>query len=239
MAQHARGVARGRAREHPAEGHDLRDRLAAVLVGDVLDHAVAALHREVDVDIRHRDALGVQEPLEQQVVLERVHVGDPQRVGDDRAGGRATPGAHRDPVVLRELDEVPDDQEVGREAHLLDHAQLHLEPLDRGRRRRVAVALAQPLVGAPAEVALLVLALRARGSAGSASCRARSRPGTARRSRASWRSTRATRRSRPPSRPSPSNRTRSCRTTASARSACSSSARRGAPCGGRSARGVR
>ena len=95
-----------------------------VLVGHVADHAVAPLHREVDVDVRHRDALGVQEALEQQVVRERVDVGDLQRVGDDRAGRRAAPGPHRDAVVLGELDEVPDDQEVGVEAHPVDHLEL-------------------------------------------------------------------------------------------------------------------
>jgi hypothetical protein len=42
-----------------------------------------------------------------------------------------------DAVVLREADEVPDDQEVAREVHLLDDAQLQRQP----RRVRVAVDL--------------------------------------------------------------------------------------------------
>ena len=67
-AEHARRVAGGRAREHLAEGDDLRDRLAPVLLGHVAHHPLAAAHREVDVDVRHRHALGVQEALEQQVV---------------------------------------------------------------------------------------------------------------------------------------------------------------------------
>ena len=137
--EHARRVARGRAREHAAEGDDLRDAVAAVLVGDVAHDAVAALDREVDVDVRHRHALGVQEALEQQVVGERVDLGDVERVGDDRAGRRAAPGPDRDARVLGELDEVPDDQEVAREAHVLDHGELHLEPLDRLGRKRVAI----------------------------------------------------------------------------------------------------
>ena len=51
--------------------------------------------REVDVDVRHRDALGVEEALEEQVVRQRVDVGDVQRVGDDRAGRRAAPQGPR------------------------------------------------------------------------------------------------------------------------------------------------
>ena len=191
--EHAGGVARGGARVHAAEGDDLGDRLAPVLVGHVLDHAVAALDREVDVDVRHRDALGVEEALEQQLVLDRVDVGDLQAVGDDRAGRRAAPRADGDAAVLGELDEVPDDQEVGREAHLLDHAQLHLEPLDGLGGRRVAVAACAAPRGRAGAGTPPRARRRASRSAGSASCRAPSRPRSARRSRAWWRSTPATR----------------------------------------------
>ena len=75
-AEHAGGVAGRGARRHLAEGDDLRDRLAAVLLGDVADHALAAADREVDVDVRHRLAGRVEEALEEQVVGERVEVGD-------------------------------------------------------------------------------------------------------------------------------------------------------------------
>ncbi len=150
-SEHAGGVAGRRARRHLAEGDDLRDRLAAVLVGHVTDHALTAADREVDVDVRHRPAGGVQEALEQEVVLERVDVGDAEAVGDDRAGRGATARTDRDAVLLRVADEVPDDQEVRGEAHLLDHAELELEPGDGLGRRRVAVAAAQAFGGDAAE----------------------------------------------------------------------------------------
>ncbi len=123
---------------------------------------VAALDREVDVDVRHRDPLGVEEPLEQQAVLEWIDVGDAQREGNDRAGCRAASGTDRDPVVLGELDEVPDDQEVSAEAHRVDHRELDLEPLGRLGRHRVAVALAQPLLGQAAQVVDLARPVRRR-----------------------------------------------------------------------------
>ena len=157
-AEHAGGVAGRRARRHLAEGDDLGDRFAAVFLADVADHPLAAADREVDVDVRHRFAAGVEEALEDQVVGERVEVGDLEHVGDDRAGRRAAPGADGDPVLLRVVDEVPDDQEVGGEAHLLDHPELELHPLDRRGRRRVAVALAQPLGGDPPQHRLRLLA---------------------------------------------------------------------------------
>ena len=139
VAEHAGGVAGRRARRHLAEGDDLGDRLAPVLLLHVADHALAAADREVDVDVRHRLARRVEEALEQQVVGERVEVGDVERVGDDRAGGRAAARADGDPVLLRVADEVPDDQEVGVEAHLGDHAELELE-----RARRASAGSGSP-----------------------------------------------------------------------------------------------
>ena len=75
-------------RLHGAERDDLRDVLAAVFLGDVRDDLPAAPLAEVDVDIRQRHALGVEEALEVQVEVQRIDVGDPQAVGDQAAGRR-------------------------------------------------------------------------------------------------------------------------------------------------------
>ena len=68
-------------------------------VGDVLDDPVAALHAEVDVEVRHRDAFGIQEALEQQVVLDRIEIGDAERIGHQRAGAGAAARTHRHAVA--------------------------------------------------------------------------------------------------------------------------------------------
>ncbi len=109
-----------------AVGDDHGDPVLAVLVADVADHLAAPALVEVDVEVGHRDAVGVEEPLEQQPVDQRVEVGDPQRVGDDRARPRAATRAHPDALLLGPVDEVCDDQEVAREAHLEDDADLEL-----------------------------------------------------------------------------------------------------------------
>src|SRR5215204_2612877 len=119
----------GRLRGHRPEGDDLADRVAAVELRDVVDDLGAAVDAEVDVDVRHRDALGVEEALEEEVVLQGVDVGDLQAVGDERAGGRAAARADGDVPVLGELDEVPDDEEVAGEAHLLDGRDLGRDAL--------------------------------------------------------------------------------------------------------------
>ena len=129
--------------------------------GDVVDHPLAALDGEVDVDVGHRLAARVEEPLEEEVVLDRVDVGDLERVRGERAGGRAAAGADADPVHLREVDEVPDDQEVVGEAHLADRLQLELEPLAQLRRDLVVAAL-EPLVAELDEVVEGVAAVRGR-----------------------------------------------------------------------------
>ena len=81
-------------------------------VRDVLDDLAAPALAEVDVDVGQRHALGVQEALEDQVVLDRIDVGDPQAVGDEAAGRRPAARADRDALLARVADEIPDDQEV-------------------------------------------------------------------------------------------------------------------------------
>ena len=91
---------------------------------------------EVDVEVGHRHALLIQEPLEQQLVLQRVEAGDVQRIRDQRAGPRAAARSHRTAVALRPVDEVGNDQEVAGEAHLQDRLDLEVEPLDVARALR-------------------------------------------------------------------------------------------------------
>ncbi len=143
--EHAPGVAHRRARRHRPEGDDLRDAVSSVLLGDVVDDAVASLDSEVDVHVRHRLAAWVQEPLEEQVVADRVDVGDLEAVRGQRTRGAAATRADGDAVLVREADEVPDDQEVVREAHLADRLELELEPLLQ-LGRDLVVAPLQPVV---------------------------------------------------------------------------------------------
>ena len=127
--EHAPGIAHCGAGGHRRERDDLRHPVAPVLLGDVVDHALAALDGEVDVHVGHVLAGRVEEPLEHEPVAHRVDVGDPEAVGGERAGGAATARSDRDAVALGEVDEVGDDQEVVGEAHLAHRLELELEPL--------------------------------------------------------------------------------------------------------------
>src|SRR5918998_2009537 len=136
------------------EGDDLGDVLVpAVLVRDVLHHLGAPRYREVYVHVRHVYAVGVQEPLEEQGVVQRVEVRDPQSVGDDGPGRRPAPGTHRDLPVLRVLDEVPHDEKVVREPHITDGRELELQPpLHLGSLRPLPVARREPPLALLAQV---------------------------------------------------------------------------------------
>ena len=65
-------------------------------------------------------APGIEEPLEDQAVAQRVEIRYLQAVGNDRPGGAAAARAGSNAVLPGVSDQVPDDQEVGREAHLVD-----------------------------------------------------------------------------------------------------------------------
>ena len=86
-SQNARTVFDGRLRLDGGVGDDLGYSLFAVFLRGVSDHVRASPFVEIDVDIRHRDAFGIQESLEEQSVFDRIEFGDSQRVGNHGAGG--------------------------------------------------------------------------------------------------------------------------------------------------------
>ncbi|MCG3774995.1 MAG: hypothetical protein JW395_1823 [Nitrospira sp.] len=114
-------VFNGRTGGQRIERDDLRNLIATVLLRHILDHFAAPVHAEIDVDVRHADAFRIQEALKQQAVLHRVHVGNRHGVADQTAGRRTAPWAYRNADGFRITDEVPDDEEVAGELHLLDH----------------------------------------------------------------------------------------------------------------------
>src|SRR5262249_3686317 len=126
---HAADVAQHPTRLQRAKGDDLRHSLAAIVLLDVADDLVAAILAEIDVEVRHRDTLRIEEALKQQAEADWIEVGDGQRIGDKRAGAGAAAGADRNAFRLRPLDEVGDDEEVARIIHLFDDAELEVEPL--------------------------------------------------------------------------------------------------------------
>src|SRR5256714_9982501 len=79
--ERAAHVLNGGLRGHRAEGDDLADGVASVELRDVVDYFGPPVDAEVNVYVGHRDALRVEEALEEKIVLERVHVRDFETVG--------------------------------------------------------------------------------------------------------------------------------------------------------------
>ena len=127
--QHAPDVAQHGAGLQLSVRDDLGDAIGAVLVLDVADDLVAAVLAEVDVEVGHRHAFGVEEPLEQQAEAQGIEIGDGERPGDDGARARAAARSDRDAVGLGPLDEVGHDQEVARILHLRDDIDLEGQAL--------------------------------------------------------------------------------------------------------------
>ncbi len=76
--QRAADVADGGFRFQRSVRSDLRNVLLAVFFFGVVDHHLTAIAAEVDIDIGGFVSTGIQEPLEQQVVLQRTYVAHAQ-----------------------------------------------------------------------------------------------------------------------------------------------------------------
>ena len=139
----------GAFRRHGPEGDDPGDMVRPVFAFHVFVRLAQVF--EVHVDIRHGDAVRVEETLEQELVLDRVQIGDLKAVGDDGARGGATSrpdhAAHRP----RSGDIVLDDEEIVREAHAGDGLQLEVDSLLLLIRQGLAIALARTLISQVAE----------------------------------------------------------------------------------------
>ncbi len=142
----------------PSKGRDLGDAIGAVLLRHVGDDLVAAVVHEVDVDVRRGVPLEVQEPVEDEAVLDRIDIGEADGVVHERAAGAA---AHRgeDVVVVGVLDEVLHDEDVAGVAGLGDDVDLLVESLAQRRGDRT-VPLLRALLGHAAQLLLGREALR-------------------------------------------------------------------------------
>ena len=133
---------------HGTVGDDVGHLLGPILLGYPLQHPSATIVIEVDIDIGQRNTVGVEEALEQQVVLHGVYLGNLQAVGHHRTGGRTTAGAYRHVELgAGGVDKVLHNEEVTRETHRFHDVQLEGDALQHLGRELLAVALVCPLEG--------------------------------------------------------------------------------------------
>ncbi len=100
----------------------------AVFFQDVAEDVVALAGVEIQVDVRRVAPAAVEEPLEVEVELDRADVGDAQEIRQVGRRARALEVVE-DAVAPGEVDDVVDDEEVGRETGGLDDVELAAGPL--------------------------------------------------------------------------------------------------------------
>ena len=127
--QDAPHIAQHSTRLKLTEGNDLRHTVRTVLLAHIGDNLVAPVLAEVDIEVRHRHAFGVEKALEQEPKADRIEVGDGERPGDHRACARAAARPDGNSLRLRPFDEVGHDQEVARKLHARDDVELEIEAL--------------------------------------------------------------------------------------------------------------
>ena len=120
--------------------------VAAVFLVDVLDHLLAPLVLEIDVDVGRLLALLRDEALEQKVDVLRIHLGDLEAIADHRIRRGAAPLA-QNALGAREADDIVYGEEVGRVVQLARHLELAVERLTDLRADTVRIAPFRSLLG--------------------------------------------------------------------------------------------
>ena len=139
--EHAPDVTDHGARRHGSERDDLADRVLAVLLFHIINHPVAIALAEINVEVGHGNPLRIEKALEQQVVLQRIQIGNLEGIGHQGAGTGAAPGPDRTTVLLGPVDEITNDQKIARKAHLQDRVDLEFQPFDIASTHALAFGL--------------------------------------------------------------------------------------------------
>src|SRR5690606_22330838 len=93
---------------------------------DVLDHLLAALVLDVEIDVRRLRALAAEETLEEQVHAHRIDRGDAEAEADRAVRGAATALAE-DALGAAALDDLVHGEEVPAVVEVADDRELALE----------------------------------------------------------------------------------------------------------------
>src|SRR5690554_2208741 len=114
---------------HGTEGGNLGDPVSTILSDNILYHFLPPLIAEVYVDVRHCHPFRIKEPLKEQTILQGIDVYDVQCVGNHTSSSRPPTRSNHYLIVPCKFDEVPDDEEVVRIAHLENYTQFVLKPV--------------------------------------------------------------------------------------------------------------
>jgi hypothetical protein len=120
--------------------------MAAIAPVDVLDHDLAPLMLEIDVDVRRLVAIGRDEALEQEIDPRGIDVGDAEAVAHRGIRRRAAALA-QDALRAGEADDVVDGEEIGRVIERRDQREFVVEGGAHLLRNAVRITPARTLLG--------------------------------------------------------------------------------------------
>ena len=114
---------------HGTEGHDLNHLLGTVLLSHIINDLLPSFKAEVNVDIGHGYTLGIQETFKQQVIFNRIDIGDFQAIGYDASCRRSSSRPHHDIITLGIINKIPYNEEIIHVTHAPDNIQFIIQPL--------------------------------------------------------------------------------------------------------------
>ena len=119
----------------------------AVSLSHVVEHDFASVVVEVDIDIRERYTVGVQESFEKEIVLQGVDLRDSKAISHHRAGCRSTARADAHAAGAAFADKVFHYKEVARETHGLHYVEFEEDAVVHFLAQGRSVASGRSLVG--------------------------------------------------------------------------------------------
>ncbi len=153
-------VTNGGPRRQRTEGHDLRHVIGTVPANDILDDLLTLFVAKINIKVRHADAFGVEEPLKQQLIPDRIDPGNTDAIRTQTAGAGASSRTDRYVVLARILHKIVDNEIIIHVPHPLDGFHFVFQPPNRRRIGRVPIPALQALVAQPTEIRRAVAAGR-------------------------------------------------------------------------------
>ena len=133
---------------HRGIGNDMGTILMTVFILYPFQHSSTSVIIEVGINIRQRDTVWIEETLKQQVVFQRVDLGDAQTVSHYGTCCRTTSWSHHDiQFITCGVDEVLHYQEVTWETHRFHDVQLKAHTVVHFLGNRLAITFLCSVIG--------------------------------------------------------------------------------------------
>ena len=111
------------------EGNDLNHAVITIFSSYIINNLLSPFEAKIHIDIRHGYSLRIQETFKEQIIPDRVQLGDPKCIGNQASCGRASSRTDHDIVVPGIFDKIPYNEKVIYISHVFDRRQLIIQAL--------------------------------------------------------------------------------------------------------------